>query len=426
MTGSPFATIPCVRPEGSQMSRRAAISALMGIDMKTMCTRCILVLLLCVTACSVLSGRELPGLCVRDGVLSMGSRPYRGMGVNCFSLLSRTLKDPSDRSYEEGLARLSEVGIPFVRFMCGGFWPVDWDLYRQDKDAYFRRLDRIVECAEANRIGLIPSLFWHVSTVSDIVGEPVDQLGDAHSRSAAFIRQYTREVVTRYRGSPAIWGWEFGNEYNLAVDLPNAAEHRPPVWPGLGTAASRSERDELSSAHMLTAFDQFASTVRLCDPHRIIITGNSLPRSSAYHNSHEKSWVQDSPAQWESILLRDNPDPFDTLSVHLYPDEAGRYPAQARDLEGLIEAMQTMSRRAGKPLFIGEFGVPSQAGSQAQCAAFGELVMAIETQDVPLSAVWVFDFPGQDGTWNITFENERALMLSLVAQANRRMGLNNR
>lgn len=361
------------------------------------------------------------GLSVSNGVLVLNGRPYRGIGANYFSLFSRTLKDPADRSYEPGLRQLAEAGIPFVRFMACGFWPSDWDLYLNDKSAYFARLDEVVRCAEAHKIGLIPSLFWNMATVPDLASEPIDQLGNPDSKTTAFIRQYTREVVARYRASPAIWGWEFGNEYALGADLPNAAEFRPPVWPTLKTALKRTARDELTSSAMLTAFASFAETVRSLDARRILLTGNAVPRSCAYHNTLEKSWKNDTPDQFETILLRDNPAPFDTLCVHVYPEEKGAYPGGATNLTALVTGLQAHARKHKKPLFIGEFGASATLSPDEENARFEELVAAIEANAVPLSAVWVFDLAHQDKDWNVTFTNRRAYMLQRIAAANRAM-----
>jgi hypothetical protein len=41
---------------------------------------------------------------------------------------------------------------------------------------------------------------------------------------------------------------------------------------------------------------------------------------------------------------------------------------------------------------------------------------------IDLAAFWVFDRKHQDDTWNVTFDNDRAYMLKLVAEANRRWG----
>lgn len=362
-----------------------------------------------------------PGLSVKNGEVVLQGRPFTGMGANYFSLFYRTIQDVSDTSYDEGLAQLSEAGIPFVRFMACGFWPVDWDFYRQDRERYFQCLDGVVASAEKHGMGLIPSLFWNMATVPDIVGEPMDQLGHPRSKTTAFIRQYTEEVVKRYCGSPAVWAWEFGNEYNLHVDLPNASEHRPPVWPTLKTAPQRTERDELSSAAMLKALAVFAETVRRFDPNRLLLTGHSLPRPSAYHNTSQRSWQKDSLEQFTEILLRDNPDPFDTLSVHLYPKPPNQYPAGAENMNALIATLQTASRKVGKPLFIGEFGAPRTQDLEKDRDLFKQLIQVIEANRVPLSAFWVFDHAGQDQDWNVTFDNPRRTQLTLVGAANERM-----
>jgi hypothetical protein len=361
------------------------------------------------------------GVAVVDGILLRDGKPYRAIGANYFDLFARVLRDPRDRSYRQGLARLAQGGIPFVRFMACGYWPIDNDLYLKDKEEYFRRLDGVVQAAEEERVGLIPSLFWYLPTVPDIVGEPLDQLGNPQSKSIAFLRRYTTEVVSRYKHSPAIWGWELGNEYDLGVDLPNAAECRPPVAPDLKTSLRRTGRDDLKFTHLNVAFRIFAETVRQLDPRRMIITGNAIPRVSAYHNSWNNSWTADSPEQFREILLRDNPSPMDTICVHIYPVEKNQYPAGARSLDELVGLVQHHAQRERKPLFIGEFGVGIRGSKELEQAAFEELLAAIEKHQVPLSAFWVYDYAGQDKEWNMTFDNQRSHLVQLVVQANRRI-----
>jgi hypothetical protein len=257
-------------------------------------------------------------------------------------------------------------------------------------------------------VGLIPSLFWHVSTVPDLVGEPVNRWGDPRSKTHEYLRRYVRDVVTRYGTSPAIWGWEFGNEYNLAADLPNAASHRPPIVPGLGTPATRSPEDELSFDNVRTALEAFAREVRKCDPQRMIVTGNSIPRGSAWHNWKEKSWTADTPEEFATMLRADNPDAIGTLCVHIYGDAVKQIPA----------AME-LSRRWKRPLFVGEFGVCGE-GEKSE-PEFRALLSAIEKAEVPLAALWVYDFPGQNDTWNVTATNGRAYQLQAIAEANARI-----
>ena len=363
-----------------------------------------------------------PGLYVENGVLTRKGKPYRAIGANYFDLFFRRLLDSKDTSYREGLIKLSEAKIPFVRFNCNGYWPTEWKLYMTDKKEFFNQLDDVVKTAEKYNVGLIPSLFFHNPTVIDLVGEHIDQFGNTNSKSIKLIREFTTDVVTRYKDSPAIWGWEFGNEGSLGVDLPNASEQRPPVWTVLGTASNRTERDEITSGHLLTAYKEFAKTVRKYDKDRIIISGNCEPRFCAWHNTKERSWKEDSPQQFGEIFLRDNPDPMDTLTVRLYPGKIDKYPSGAKNVDDLTRIMMNWSVKAKKPLFIGEFGAQNSLGKKKMRKVYEEIIAAIEKNNVPLSAFWVYDLPGQDEEWNITFANDRAYMIQMVIEANERIG----
>ncbi len=347
----------------------------------------------------------------RQGDLLLNGAPFRGIGVNYYDAFTRTLGAAPRTDYGAGFQELAARRIPFARFSAGAFWPRDWGLYQTNRVAYFARFDGVVRSAERHGIGLIPSLFWHLSAVPDLVGEPCNRWGDPSSRTLAFMRQYTREVVSRYAASPAIWGWEFGNEYNLAADLPNAAEHRPPVVPGLGTAAQRTAADDLTHAAFRVALQEFAQEVRRHDPSRIIVSGNATPRPSAWHQAHEKSWQRDTPAQFAAMLAADNPSPIDTLCVRGYDP--------ITDLGRLPQAV-AVALAVKKPLFVGEFGVAG-ASTAAAKERFAALLAAIETNRVPLAALWVFDFEGQAKDWSVTPTNDRAWQLDALQQANERL-----
>lgn len=342
-----------------------------------------------------------------DGQVLLDDKPFRGVGVNYFDCFLRTLRDGGDTSYEAGFALLAQKRVPFVRFCATGFWPVEMRLYQTDRAEYFRRLDGLIRTAEKQGIGVIPSLFWQHACVPDLVGEPVGEWANPRSKTRAWMRDYVREVVTRYRESPAIWAWEFGNEYSLQASLPNAKDHRPPVHPKLGTAASRSERDELSFAMVRQMFAAFATEVRLHDPRRLIFTGDSLPRPSAWHQEHENSWKEDSSEQFQEILGLANPDPVSGIEVHVYEPNTQR----------LRDAV-TVSQRLGKPLLVGEFGVAGDAPAERE--KLRRTLELIEELPVPLAALWVFDFP-QQAEFNVDGQNQRAWQLDLISAANDRL-----
>lgn len=202
-----------------------------------------------------------------DGRLLKDDRPYRGVGANYFDLLLRLLNDPANRSSLDGLQRLGKAGIPFVRFAVA-YDTRQWKSFFQDRQEFFRRFDRVVQAAERAEVGLIPSFFWSFMSFPDLAGEPRDQWGNAQSRTITRMREAVGAIVDRYRDSPALWAWEFGNEPNLVADLPNAAQFRKP---------GGTERDDLTSRVMVVMLSEFAREVRRHDPHRPIIAGHSHP-----------------------------------------------------------------------------------------------------------------------------------------------------
>jgi hypothetical protein len=376
----------------------------------------------CTFAQAVSKDAGRPGLSVVDGQFMKDGKPYRAIGANYFTCFLRTILDANDTSYRENFKRLAQARVPFVRFLCSGFWPTQFKLYLENKEEYFSRLDRLVRSAEEHNLGLIVSLFWWRTAVPDVVGEPVSAWGNKDSKTIAFMRRYTEEVVQRYKNSPAIWGWEFGNEYVLGADLPEPHRWRQEdLWPELGTPARRTEADDVTFAHLRLAFVEFAETVRKFDTGRFITTGNAVPRPSAFHNITEHSWTTDTCEQFGEILLRDNPDPFDSICVHIYHEPKSGYGGGATTVDQLIGLSKTFADQARKPLFLGEFGADKQLGPIKERECFEEFLAAIEKHRVPLSAFWVFDNPNMEKDWNVRFDNDRSYMLDLISAANARI-----
>lgn len=365
-----------------------------------------------------------------DGVLLHNGAPVRAIGVNYYDAFVRTLEDPADTSYTEGFALLRERGIPFARLSITAFWAKGLALFRDDREAFLTRLDGVVRAAEANDIGLVPSFFWAYWTVPDLMGEPMRAWGKPDSKTHAFLKEFTRAVVSRYKDSPAIWMWEFGNEFNLAADLPEDPGMLPPVVPTQGSPEARTvEQDLLTTEDVRAAQAAFADAVRTIDPIRPITSGHAIPRPRAESLRATRGWgtldTREAAARGFQIQ---HPEGISVASIHLYPEsihEERYQPGHHATYAELIAFYKV----TGKPLFVGEFGafagqVPGIDTEEKALAEFRSLLKAIADSGVPLAAAW--NFHGSPATgiqqqpWNFDAVT-RSEYLDAIAEANERL-----
>ena len=62
-----------------------------------------------------------------------------------------------------------------------------------------------------------------------------------------------------------------------------------------------------------------------------------------------------------------------------------------------------------------------RAASGTTKEQFAGILRAIETNRVPLAALWVYDFSSQAKDWNVTATNTRSWQLEAVREANERI-----
>jgi hypothetical protein len=378
--------------------------------------------LLCLSAFLPLADAASPlGLSVQDGALIRNGREFRAMGMNYYTCLTDTIQNAEDPEFVEGFRILKQdYQIPFIRFMAGPYAHTGWKLYVEDPQEYFRRFDLLIAAAEDEGLGLIPSLFWYVATLPDLADEPLSALGDADSKCRAFMRQYIHDVVGRYKDSPAIWGWEVGNEWMLAADLPKL-NHLPKKK--IGSDQERTGADKLLRPMLLDVYQDFYKTVRDLDPDRIIVTGDSIARSSAWHNRNADAWGQDSQAQWAEIFRDDTPDCYEVVSFHLYAEaNLGYFKHQDLPIEAFVQEVVKICRDDEKVIWCGELGMPGT--DEAARAMFVRMMHVIEVNAIELSALWNFKPTGKaQPDWDISPSNERAYMLDAVQALNARFAI---
>jgi len=369
---------------------------------------------------------DMKGIYNKDGVLKYKGDDFYGIGVNYYNLFQRVFDNPDDRSFIDGLERLSEVNIPFVRFRAGGFMDTDWEVYELNKEQHYKALDKIVDEAERLNIGLIPTFFWSLPSVSVYKNELLDEFGNDESKTITFIKNYTREVVERYKDSPAIWAWEFGNENNYWADMPVEV---------FGVESGEfTEGNMFHGEDMVNAYREFAQTIRELDSTRIIMTGNAEPRRYIWNNIHGNIWKTDSEEQHREILLRDNPNMINTITIRGYYNFGDQdMPMGILYFDDYLAKIKPWSEAVGKPICIGEFGAKEDYTFMdngieitiTKDKLFQDRINSIVKHKIQLSALWVYDFDGQDEAsgnfWNCTFTNSRSYMLDAIIKANKEL-----
>jgi len=338
-----------------------------------------------------------------NGVLQLDGRPFSTHGVNNWDVFNRSLGGrDDDLSGIAGFAGLKEKGIRVARISLSGRWatPQELGMFWTDREEYFRLLDRVVDAAEENGVGLVFCMMWWHWALSDLAGEHLDQWAVPHSVTRQMMREFTTEVVERYKDSLTVWVWELGNEWNLDMDLPNGTQHLPPTDPKRGCPPTRDPvRDLWTTDIARPAMIEFANLVRSLDPIRPISTGHAISRPAQWNMYHFRTWTTDTEAQQREIALYHTPDPFDMLSVHTYHDEHLRLQTfrEASDSRRLI-------------LFAGEHG---DTDSNPDTSRYIER-LAANKQFSPLSLVWQYNAVNQSDPWTITLGNGRTWMLDVL------------
>lgn len=325
-----------------------------------------------------------PGLYLENGRVMHEGEEFCSIGVNYFGAFVNELVNPQEKEIQRVFKQLKDNGIRYFRANWGLFWPVDYAQWADKEDEYFAAMDRVVALAEQNDLGIICSFFWHLRGISDYYCEPACAWGDRNSRTRKYMLDYMKKVIGRYKESPAIYMWEFSNEFNLTIDLPNRRELRAEQrqLPQLGVRLLQDDRDDFFTEFATPLLEDFGRLCREFDPYdRLITSGNGEPRPTQYAQRMYDLWPDrpDSRREMAKALLWHNPDPLDCVSIHSY-DLLERFPG-SESYEGLFTAFMEESSKLNKALFIGEFH-----GLQLDKAK--ATIDAIVKTRVPLSAAW--------------------------------------
>lgn len=365
-------------------------------------------------------------LSISNGKFYKDGKPFYGVGVNYFDAFYRYAVYNNGSALTSGLAALKQYNVPFIRVPAIVFWPAEIQGSYVTKHALFlERLDAFMNAAHAQEIGVVLDVFYNWTAFPDLHGEHLPAIGDSTSQARAFMRTALTELVTRYKDHEALWAWEFANEATAVMDIPaSEGNHKWLASAPTQGAPERTVADNITPAMIISALTEFATIIRSIDPATPIFSGNDVPYYAAYHLQTQNSWNSDTRKQFGLILERDNPAPIDTFSMHLYSKAEGakgKYfalPGQTStatysDIVAVAMAQSVLSQR---PFFLGEFGV-AEAEAPVQ-ERFNAMTKAILDNRVQMSALWVYDYQGQNGTLNITPTNARNYQLEKVRDMN--------
>lgn len=383
-----------------------------------------------------------------DGTMMKDGEAFYGFGVNYYSLLNRAFTNRWDVTDSlSSMKVLADYGVKVIRFNAAGYAYTDWDYVVKKEERYFETFDKLVKKAEELDIGLIPSLFWNATSVADYFDEPYALAWRTDkTETAKFMRSFTEKVVARYQESPAVYGWEFGNEVALNIDL-NTIPTNP--LPAGSKRTERNQDDVKTSEDYRAILSVFAEAVEDNDPYkRIFSGGDAEPRYAAYNLEHNKQ------NGWKADTLEEHQMQMDSVfasvtshSYHAYAPDNLDTPNHAETIPNYVGAetweqymayLVNQSKRTKKPFYIGETGWLYTKATASTKPTIAQIETVVKTifdaavkENVQLVLVWNYDdrppyneddptdhSAGVEWSWNERWEKGDAI-LKLVGEANK-------
>lgn len=336
------------------------------------------------------------------------------IGFNCYDLFL----DGFLPGGQFGMHKLEALGrrqIPFVRFPASAQWAQDWLAYTENPKAYWAGMDQIFAAAEHSGVGLVASVLWHPSALAFYFKEPMQAWADPTSQTRRLAAQFTAEIVSRYDSSPALLMWEFGNELNDWLDLPNVLQFWPkadPTMPG----RKRTDLDRLKTTDFVSAVGAFANVVR-AHGKKPVGAGTNEPRSNALHLMRG-SLKNDTPAEFVEAIRLVTPRNCNVLSIHAYASRYGRADQTFKNLNDLLSAFIIAASKDNRISFVGEFGTLMNDNPAAEQLDFHKIIDTISRSGINYAAVWNYDRRVED-QFTVSPTNRRSYQLDAVVAANR-------
>ena len=300
------------------------------------------------------------GFYVKDGVIILGDKPFYGVGANYFDGGYRLCEDPLAEDIESAIKTAADHKIPYLRIRLSPYDHEGMITFYEFRDQFFKGMDRCIELCEKYEIGIIATLIWTPMGYMEDGNSANGFLPEYDSTGMNRMVEYVTEIITRYKNSPAIWGWEVGNEFNLACD----------VTP-----------DSIDYDELVEFMRYITEIIRNADgTNRIVTTGNSQNRHASYNLYKNNNWTADTLDEMRLMTGAYESEFTSIVSTHVYESKQILAGADVSLLE-YLNKISEFSNDIGKPLYIGEY-------SNADIEEFDRVHEQIMKSDIQLATMW--------------------------------------
>jgi len=397
------------------------------------------------TAGEMRSNTSTIGLTVDGANLRLNGTVWRGVGVNHFSLVMGQLQSVGfglGTDYAADIAAIRNTwGLRVIRTCAGMFDYTSWNAGLGNpltpiassvkKQALYAKIDAIVAECERRGVGLIMDLAWSVLGFSQLtyavygVTQSPRMLAHKGSNAYTLMEAYITEFVQRYKNSPAIYGWAFGNE---ACGFLGCEMDPPWLMDGTGTDGSGNNitypnwgtkpeggvyaaADKMGRSEYFQFCRNYVELIQKNDPHgRIVSPGTAMGGSFPVGVTTNHNVLADNFTQWQGDKST-NYQPwvcyrvkdFPIVTQHIYPgcgtnsNPSQWYRDQQRDEGQHITDSAGWAAQVGKPFVLEEFGATCYGDvvdgttfgdTASELANWNRMVTAVRTCKPSLSMGW--------------------------------------
>ena len=338
---------------------------------------------------------------VKDGKFQLNGKDFAEISFNMFDLFwclydervkGNTLDEnnPVVKKYDQNLKDMRDNGFKTIRifgipYFTHEFYRTVYVNEQKRQDVFYSAVEKAFDLCDKYDIRVVYSI--GVTSFNDrfiengawALGEDHlrELVGDPESKAKQRLNGYIDDLVTRYRDRKTIAMWELANETTNNADIaPSTAIYDDQRMPRLN--------------QMAYFWDDCARRIKTADPIRMVNSGGSHLRESAWNQYTKGTWTPDT---WDQHMLAYQfyyeKTAVDIIDFHDYKIPVGGYVIKQNngitDLPLTMESHMEAARLIGKPLMIGEFG----ALPEAKGTGNWKMVEWFEKIEDPASEKWV-------------------------------------